>query len=414
MTRRLAALTAQALSRRCQALLAAILSLVLSTAAMAQTFDKLTACDDMAALRHAVDADPSHCGQARGRIARAIGTRVRATTCFFAPSAQSLAGFECAQAPGVPQIICFRDVSSAAVQRVRSNYTNGYDQIIARYFSAAHACEYSSGKVSPAPINMINFTPLGWVAKAELAYGAETGRDGTSDGAVIHGFGSTDPDANLPPAIEFVLVYGNRCRSSDCYSYRPHEDDGEEVERTNDLVLIRDAADDMLQNINRQMLRAGLPIRYYASSFRIDPVAPAAIQTLEQAAAWRRTMADLPARQSATIRHVLAALEAELRDDGFRRPSANEIGDSRKLLDQLTQGNLVRQPYALRASLGKFEFNLLVKDRGSGCFRNGLVMVFYGAQGNAITLLLGGVGDCKYRASSQLSRLSTMVSLSGY
>lgn len=394
------------------ALLATVAPVVLSTTAAAQAFDKLTACDDMATLRQAVDVDPPLCGRAQDRVARAIGTRVRTTTCFFKPRVQSLYGFECAQPPGLPQLTCFRPAPADAVERVRSNYTNGYDQVIARYFAAARQCDYSSGRVSPAPNNMITFSPLGWVAKAELAYGAETGRQGTSDGAVIHGFASTDPEAGLPPTVEFLHVYGVRCRSSDCLSFRPGASGDEVVERTDDLVLIREPEDESLRDLNRQMLRSGYPIRYHAASFRIDSTVPTSIQTLAQAAAWRRRMADLPARQSLAIRRVLSAIKAELLDDGFRRPSASELGGTKDLLDKLRQGKLASQPYALRSDVRSSDIEMLVKDGGGGCFRNGMMIVFYGSQGNTINIMSGGLADCKYRASSQLSRLSAMVSLS--
>lgn len=220
------------------ALRAVAVSAVLSTTAMAQTFDRLTACDDMSALRQAVDRAPPSCKSPIGPIARAIAARTQSPTCFFKPALKSLQGFECAQYQQVPVLTCFAPTPSGAVRTVKAQFASKYSEIVSGYLANASRCSYSSGRASPAPQYMISTSPLGWVAKADLAYGVETGSAGRPDGVVMHGYASTDPDARLTDAVEFVHVYGTACRVSDCLEAK--QIDSETVETADGLVLSKE------------------------------------------------------------------------------------------------------------------------------------------------------------------------------
>lgn len=389
-----------------------MLWLLPSGMAVAQDFDKLTACGDLAELRKAVEQNPARCGRALTSMGTAIEGRLRTRICFFEPAQASLAGFECAQPLDHPQITCFRAAPDGIVRRIKSAFSNGYDRVTGRYVAVAGRCSYSSGHASPAPTSLIDFSLLGWIAKAELVWAAETGTAAAPDGAVVHGFGFTDPEAaGLPSETEFVHVYGVRCRTAECRNFRRDDDEVEEVDRRDGLLLLRVMNDDSPQEMNRVTRRAGLPIRYEVANFRLEPEPPRPVQSLEDVTAWRRTMAELPDRQAAAAGRIEALVLSDLEDQGFRTPTPSELGNATEIVEKLRHGTLVDLPYARRDRLAP-KFELMVKDVGDGCFANGGAMLFlFGSTGTDFTLLAGGLASCRSHAAELLFQIRKNLSL---
>lgn len=389
-------------------------SLFPSGTAVAQDFNKLTACDDMTILRKAVERNPARCGRALTSLGRAIEGKLRTRACFFEPTQAALADFECAQPLDHPQITCFRAAPHDIVRRIKSAFSNGYDRDTERYVSAASHCSYASGRASPAPTSIIDFSVLGWIAKAELAWAAETGTASAPDGAVVHGFGSTDPEADgLPSAMEFVHVYGVRCRTTECRRFRQDDsDDVEEVDRREGLLLLREKKDQTSREMNRLTRRAGLPIRYEVASFRLEQEPLKSVGSLEDVAAWRQMMEQMPDRQAAAAGRIEAAVYSKLINEGFRRPKRSELGEATELFYKLRRGTLIDLPYARRDQLSSPRFELLVKDEGEDCFSRGGAMLFlFGSSGTDFTLLAGGLAGCRGHAAELLSRISRNLSL---
>ncbi len=96
--------------------------LVGASSALAQTFDRLDRCDDMAALVAIAKNGAPRCGSSRTALGAAIVRRSQAPSyCFFTPSTPALAGFECMTNSIVKgSVDCFRPLGNDAVARIKS------------------------------------------------------------------------------------------------------------------------------------------------------------------------------------------------------------------------------------------------------------------------------------------------------
>jgi hypothetical protein len=383
--------------------------------AVAQTFDRLTACAEMADVRRAADVDQSNCREPRTDLGRAMAERNGTQLCFFDARWTILRSFECVQAPGYPSIDCFRAVRGDPVGRVKARFGGEYDRVIAGYLQAAAACPYTNGRASPAPSNMLMASPVAWVARSELAFGAETGSPPRDGGAVLHGFASVDPDLRgVSGWLEYVRAYSGRCRSDTCKEYVPGSsgaNNGTEVDRAAGLVLLREDPDPDLVALNRQALRSGVPIRWYAETFRVA-LSTAEVASLSDLKSLEKDVRNGPARRDDAVRRVARRLGRLALADGFRSAGSAELAAMGVHLDAMRKRLRSRIPYGSRRAMGPFAFEAYLKDANTGCVRDGAMFLAVFTNEDAVTAMAAGVLGCRYRARSRLGDLTSGLSLS--
>lgn len=381
-------------------------------AALAQRLDRLTACNEMARLREAADIDQTICREPRGVLAREMASRSSWQLCFFDPPDSMLGSFECVQTRGYPSVDCYRPVSGNVVRSIKSNFEDGYDRAIAAYLAAASRCPYSNGRASPAPASLMTVSPLAWIARSELAFGAETGPPAKSDGVVIHGFALLDPE--LPGgagSIEYVRAYSSRCRGPNCLEFAPGTTDGTEISRADGLALLREADDPALEAMNRQALRAGVPIRWYVASLRVT-VATTSLQSLADLRSAARGSGAAEAGRTRAVANLARQMTERLQANAYQTIDAAQIAGLGGGSEDPGASVRRRVPYASRHLLGDFRATAFYKDSGSGCFRRGGMVVVIAIVGDTVSALVAGVDGCRYRARSELDSLTEDLALS--
>lgn len=381
-----------------------LIAVAFNTGASAQTFDILSSCDSGQALRAAVDHDPQECRQPRGALARAIAMRQPSSICFFKGAWPGLEEFECAQERGYPDIICFRPKAAGTIARIRNEYGSGVGTTIRSYLDSASDCSYSSGRASPAPANMITFGPLGWIAEAQLVLGVETGpRNKKSDGAILHGFGTTDPEiGGLSPEVEFVRAYSGTSRLPSNSSAVADDVTPDELERTTKLVLYRDNDEVLDEQFNGEMQRRGLALSISSAAFSIEPIPPDEIQSLSDVAAWRAAADESPRLLEEAVISISARIEQALSKEGFRALTGSEKEAFEGGLKNFNSQKTINKRYALRKVFSTPRFRPLIKLDNKGCFQDGAILILIASIGADINLISMGVANCMSDASEYL------------
>lgn len=387
-----------------------------ASAALAQSFDKLDRCGDMAGLIAVAQNGGPRCGVPRSAVAVTIARRIQMPgLCFFSLSAPALAGFEClTSSTSTRRVECIRPLGYDPVAKIKAQYDAGLDQQTANYLRRASQCAYGNGRVSEAAPSVVATSLFGWVARSELAYGAETGPRSHSSGAVVHGYASIDPTAgHLGRWIEFVVAFEGDCRSAECGAVDEEE---EEVERSEGWIITRTSPRELVDRFDKLARSAGAPITVDMESYRLSRaggnsgVSLADLKRLEdEVVVTRLHIRGTTQAWAAQAKHIL-------REEGFRSPTAQELSATGLGGADFSQLALQRIPYAMRMQTVRPTYELVLKETGSGCFRGGRggIGMGIGWLGDEVLFVSIGAGECQFDAGDYLSKVVEAVTLDGY
>lgn len=364
------------------------------------TFDRLTACGDIATTSRAVRARDSsiisNCRPPNSALERGLYDRTappyRQNLCFLrAPPAPFLNGFGCAsfRYPEGPDtdLLCMRMRSDIDVAEYRRNYETRYAARVRSYLADAARCPASNGDSSVLAQGPGN---LDLIARYELGFMLSLGQGDTTDSYVMHGFAVPDPTLNSGAGVVEIVYLVVTARPG--LSGRPIVDEARNAIGGAWLLTVDDARDTERET-NAALEQQGAPLYYDMTNYEVKRLgsAPADNRDRRQVlASWER------------------ALRTRLEDEGFEyvsdaRLRAETGSGYAEMRRQLTSGP--QAPFGSRQNIERMvgdEMHILINE-DIACAYDGLMMAMIVGMNSTtrspldygdVGVIIAGVGAC--------------------